>query len=280
MRYVLAVVLAMVLAGAARAETADELLKAARTALTKRDADEALRLAEKAISLDPKNAEAYLVRGASHEALQHHVEAVADFDKCLDMTPDLAEAYDHRGSEHFKLGHITESLRDFDKTLELRPALRPGHWKRGITCYYAGKFDEGRKQFEGYEKVDTNDVENAVWHYLCVARLSSPEKARASILKIGKDKRVPMMQVYALYSGQAKPEDVLAAVQEGKPTSEELNERLFYAHLYLGLYHEVVGDKKQALEHLKLATEDHKLGHYMWDVARVHLELLRKEAKP
>src|SRR5262249_23743868 len=160
-----------------------------------------------------------------------------------------------RGSEHFKLGHITESLRDFDKSLELQPSLRPGHWKRGITCYYAGKFDEGGQQFEGYEKVDTNDVENAVWNYLCLARLAGREKARASILKIGNDKRVPMMQVYALYSGQGKPEDVLASVKVGNPTPQELNQRLFYAHLYLGLYHEVNGDKKQALEHMRQAAE-------------------------
>jgi lipoprotein NlpI len=278
--YVLPIVLALAFAGVAWAETAEELLKAARAALMKRDADEALRLADRAVSLDAKNGKAFLLRGEAHEALQHHAEAVADFDKCVQLSPDLAEAYDHRGSEHFKLGHITESLRDFDKTLELEPTLRPDHWKRGITCYYAGKFDEGRKQFEGYEKVDTNDVENAVWHYLCVARLAGPEKARASILRIGKDKRVPMMQVYALYSGQARPEDVLAAVQEGKPRPEELNERLFYAHLYLGLYYEVTGDKKQALEHLKQAAEDHKIGHYMWDVAHVHLDLLRKETKP
>jgi lipoprotein NlpI len=276
----LALVVVASFACPARAETADELLKAARTALMKRNADEALRLADKAIPLDPKNAEAYLLRGTIHEALRHNAEAVADFDKCLERNPALADAYDHRGSEHFKLGHIAESLRDFDKFLELRPEKRPGHWQRGITCYYAGKFDDGRKQFEGYEKVDTNDVENAVWHYLCVARMAGPEKARASILKIGNDKRVPMMQVYALYSGQAKPEDVLASVQEGKPAPDELNQRLFYAHLYLGLYHEVAGDKKQALEHMKQAAEEHKIGHYMWDVARVHLDLLRKEAKP
>jgi lipoprotein NlpI len=280
MRYVLTLILALALAGVASAETVEELLKAARTALMKQDYDEALRLSDKAIGLDTKNAEAYLLRGKAHITLRHHAEAVADLDKCLELGPDLAEAYDHRGSEHFKLGHITESLRDFDKFLELRPEQRPGHWKRGITCYYAGKFDEGRKQFEGYEKVDTNDVENAVWHYLCVARLAGPEKARAAILKIGNDKRVPMMQVYALYSGQTKPEDVLASVLDGKPSPEELNRRLFYAHLYLGLYHEVAGDKKQALAHLKLAAEDHKIGHYMWDVARVHFDLLRKDAKP
>src|SRR5262249_31316097 len=151
------------------------------------------------------------------------------------------------------------------------------HWKRGITCYYLGKFDEGKKQFEGYEKVDTNDVENAVWHFLCAARATNVEKARAGMLKIGKDERVPMMQVYDLYLGKAKPEEVLAAVKEGDPKGDKLTERLFYAHLYLGLYYEVQGDKKLALEHLTKATDDYKIGHYMWDVAHVHRDLLKKD---
>jgi hypothetical protein len=39
----------------------------------------------------------------------------------------------------------------------------------------------------------------------------------------------------------------------------------------------VNGDKKTALTHLNKATDDHPFGHYMWDVARVHRDLLRKE---
>src|SRR5208283_4729806 len=161
-------------------------------------------------------------------------------DQVLKLDPTAAEVYDRRGSIHFKLGKMKESLADFDRFLELRPKEFAGHWRRGITCYYAGSFDEGRKQFEGYEKVDTNDVENAVWHFLCLARAEGPDKARASILKIGKDARVPMMQVYALYAGKGKPEDVIAATEASKPTPEQLHVRLFYAHLYLGLYYEVM----------------------------------------
>ena len=64
----------------------------------------------------------------------------------------------------------------------------------------------------------------------------------------------------------------------GKPSEDKLNERLFYAHLYLGLFFESEGDAKKALEHLTVAA-DHKIGHYMWDVARVHRDLLRKDIK-
>jgi lipoprotein NlpI len=262
----------------ARAEDANDLLKKARAALARGMAKEALELADKVLAADPKNTDALFFRGVVHEDQEHHAEAIADFDRVVEIDPKAAEAYNHRGSEQFKLGHIAESLADFDRFLALRPDEKPGHWKRGISLYYLGKFDEGRKQFEGYEKVDTNDVENAVWHYLCTARLLGADKARASLLKIGKDVRVPMMEVYALFGGKAKPEDVLAAAKEGSPRLQR--QQLFYAHLYLGLYAEVNGDKKKALEHLEKAAGEYKIGHYMGDVARVHAELLRKEMKP
>lgn len=264
---------------AARAEIADELLAAARSAFAKGQNDQALKALEKAIALDAKNAQARLFRAAVYDRLKRYADGVADLNQLIEQDPKEAQAYDFRGSLQFKLGRFKESLADFDKVIELKPRDGPGHWRRGITCYYAGAFDEGRKQFEGYEKVDTNDVENAAWHFLCVARKDGVEKARAQLLKIGKDARVPMMDVYALYGGKAKPEDVLAAAQAGKPPAEQLGPRLFYAHLYLGLYYEVMNDKKKAAEHMALAAEKYKIKHYMGDVAQVHLDLLRKEAK-
>jgi lipoprotein NlpI len=263
----------------ARAEGPDAkvLLEQAREALAAGDLDRALQRASQAIEAGPNNAPAYLVRGIVYEAQFKHAPAVADFDMCLKLDPKNADAYNHRGSEQFKLGRVKESLEDFDRYLELRPRDRPGHWKRGISLYYAGRFEEGKKQFEGYEKVDTNDVENAVWHFLCNARLAGIDKARAEMLKIGKDRRVPMMQVYDLYRGKCKPEDVLAAAQAGTADDELRRRQLFYAHLYLGIYYEVAGDKKKALEHLALAADRYRISHYMGDVARVHADLLRKE---
>lgn len=279
MRLCLTTIIVLSLASLAQAETVDELLAQAKKALAKGQSTEALALAGQAIALEPKNPSLYLFRGGIYEALQRHERASAEYDMVIRLDAKVAEAYDLRGSEQFKLGNVAESIKDFDKFLELKPAEKAGHWKRGISLYYVGRFEEGKKQFEGYEKVDVNDVENAVWHFLCNARLVGVEKARAALLKIGNDKRVPMMRVYELYAGKAKPADVLAAVTAGDPPAEQLSQRLFYAHLYLGLFAEAAGDKKLALEHLTLAGEKHKISHYMGDVARVHMEMLRKELK-
>jgi lipoprotein NlpI len=264
------------LPGGARGDGADDYRSRARAAWERGDAKAALELAGKAVAADPADPRGYLLRGTFLEALGRHDEAVAEFDRGLARDPKCAEAYDRRGSEQFKRGRVAASLADFDAFLKLRPEAAPGHWKRGISLYYLGRYAEGRRQFEGYERVDTNDVENAVWHFLCVARQDGPDKARAALLKIGKDPRVPMTQVYELYRGALRPADVLAAAETGDVPAAERRTRRFYAHLYLGLYYDVRGDRTKAREHMDLAADRYRIGHYMGDVARIHADLLRK----
>ena len=202
--------------------------------------------------------------------------ALARATKAIEMDPKYAEAYQFRGIVHFKAGKIDASIRDFDRYIELKPAAKVSHWQRGISYYYAGKYDEGRKQFEAYQEHDKADVENAVWRFMCMAKKDGMEKARDGILEVELDKRVPMRQIYGMFKGGRKPADVLAAARDGDPPAEQLNRQLFYAHLYVGIYYDLAGDRKKALEHLNAAV-DHRIGHYMWDVARVHRDLLNKK---
>jgi lipoprotein NlpI len=87
-----------------------------------------------------------------------------------------------------------------------------------------------------------------------------------------------MSEVYRLFAGQAQPDEVLAAAIAGSPSPAQKNERLFYAHLYLGLYYEAAGDAGRAREHIERAARSHKIGHYMWNVADVHSRRLAAAA--
>ena len=109
------------------------------------------------------------------------------------------------------------------------------------------------------------------------ARKDGIEKARKELLALkGPDKRVPMMQVNDMLHGKVKPEDVVATAEKADLKDADQTEALFYAHLYAGLYYEAAGNAAKTKEHLTAAVEKHKIGHYMWDVANVHLGRMKK----
>ena len=175
------------------------------------------------------------------------------------------QAIMNRAVAAFEKARFVEAANAFDEVAKIVPEQAPFLWQRGIALYYAGRYDDCRRQFESHRTVNPDDVENAVWHFLCVARGESPAKAKAALLPVGPDARVPMREVYQMFAGTLTPEQVLSAAGS-QPAA------LFYAHLYVGLYFEAQGMTARALEHIKIAAADRfeREGGYMHMVAQVH----------
>lgn len=185
---------------------------------------------------------------------------------CQAQTEDPRAVFDRAVSD-FQSGRIAESVSGFDRLARLAPDAAPQLWQRGIALYYAERYQKCRDQFESHRTVNPNDVENAAWHFLCVARAESPAKAKAALLPVGPDSRVPMSQIYRMFSGELDPEQVLKAGGT-QPQGQ------FYAELYVGLYLEVSGKTERALKHIRNAADDrYSAAGYMHSVARVHRDL-------
>jgi len=260
------------------ADHADALLAEARKALADRDGASALDLANKAVAADGSNVKARAFRAGLLDTMGQLEQSLADYDKLIELQPEDANAYQRRGIARFKLGQFKESVADFDKELKLRPAGKPYHWQRGIALYYAGDYKAGREQFELHKTVNPGDVENAAWHFLCVAKESGVDAARKALIPVVGDTRIPMAKIHELFAGTANEDDVMRAAILGNPDPDELKDRLFYAHLYVGLYHEAIGDAAGAKQHIDLAATNYRQNHYMGWVARVHAKLLEKSA--
>jgi lipoprotein NlpI len=182
-----------------------------------------------------------------------------------------AQALLDRAAADFEQGRIAESVAGFDELVKVAPQLMPQLWQRGIALYYAGRFADCQRQFEAHRSVNPNDVENAAWHFLCVARGQSPDRARAALLPVGPDARVPMRQVYDMFRGALPPDQVLEAAG-AQPSAR------FFAHLYRGLYFEAIGDDRRARDDFTRAASDEfrTAGGYMHVVARVHVARLKR----
>ena len=184
--------------------------------------------------------------------------------------PNAREILD-RAIDDFLAGRITESVTGFDQVVKLAPEAAPQLWQRGIALYYAGRYRDCRAQFESHRTVNPNDVENPAWHFLCVARAESPEKARAALLPVGPDQRSPMREIYQMFKGTITPDAVL------KAAGGELSSQ-FFAELYVGLYYDALNDAARAREHLTAAASPRfaDAGGYMYRVATLHPRLRSK----
>ena len=210
---------------------------------------------------------AMLLRQASlHESRGDYEAAIAGYDRVIEAEPRDWQLYLLRGAAYFKAGQIEASIEDFDRVVALDPSRDPYLWQRGVSYFYAGRFAECRGQFERHRLVNPNDVENAVWHLLCVAAEDGLERARETMLPVGPDARRPMKEIDALFRGKGSAGDVETAAQEEGPGAR------FYADLYVGLYYELTGEIEKAGAAIKRAASLPNRG-YMVEVARVHRRL-------
>lgn len=268
-RLLLSGFLLLFVAVAGRAAIPEARLRAI-SATARTNAAAGLVLSDRLVADYPTNAQPLTIRARLLDSARRYDDAARDLSLALKLEPESAGLWQGRGEMYFKAGRFKESVADFDRVLSLAPSQAPHHWQRGISLYYAGRFGDGRRQFESHRTVNPNDVENATWHFLCVVRESGVTNARAAMLPVGPDARVPMKQIDALYRGRGSVEEVMAAAKQ-VPNRDAL----FYAHLYLGLYFDALGNPTKARDYIKLAAEDPTSAHYMGEVARVHWRVLQ-----
>ena len=168
-------------------------------------------------------------------------------------------------------GLVKESLPGFDAYAKAHPDRKPFLWQRGIALYFVERYKDGVEQFEIHREVNPNDVENAAWHYLCLAKHESPEKADQEVLPAPNDPRPTMEQVLQMFkTGNTKA--VQDEIDRLKDTPRSKTAQ-FYGYFYLGLYADAKGKTKPALEYMTKSA-DVAPANYMGHIAEHYKRFL------
>lgn len=196
------------------------------------------------------------------------LQTLHQWDQVIQANPDNPKAYVQRGMVRFKLGQITESIQDFDQAEALDLRLTPYLWQRGLSYYYANRFVDGAKQFEIDLTVNSQDVEETVWRYLCMAQVQGAAAARNALLPVKRDPRPIMGLIYEMFAGNANFKQVLNVGLEAGTQAK------FYSLLYVGLYFEAAGNPEQAQAFINHAVQifqtEYQSDDYMGYLAIVH----------
>jgi lipoprotein NlpI len=179
------------------------------------------------------------------------------------------------GDLYLRSGKIHSSIKQFERYIEKVPGDKPELWQYGIALTLANQYEEGRKLFELHRVANPNDVENAAWHFLCVAKLAGLKEAKKTVLPAPGDTRIPMEQIRRLLiDGVEQP--VMDAMTQPLEGTEVRKSAEFYGNLYLGLHADAMGNRTKAIRLVGAAV---KLAdaNYMSDVAKVYLAELEAE---
>jgi lipoprotein NlpI len=255
-----------------------EQVKQGNQAFREGDRERAIAMFAKALETCPTNVMALYNRGRVSDNLGRYTNPMADYNRLLTLSPKNIGATQLRGALHLRLGEFPAAIADFDRYCELSPKAEPRHWQRGLAYYLAGRYPDAQRQFTRCLQSNSNDVENAIWHFLSVAKTNGVEKARAALLPVGHDRRPLLNEVYDVYAGKLDADALLKKLEGVVAGHPEMEDSRFLVHYYLAQYFEVTGNAQRSLALLSQAAQLKSVDSIMTDLAK--LQLKQRMAKP
>lgn len=148
--------------------------------------NEASELIEKAVSLKPR-ARTYITRALINADRSSFTEALADFQRAIDMNPENADVYYHLGQMFYLTQDLESARTNFEKAKEYNPDNLYAYIQLACIIYKLGNFEEAEKAFTearlkfptspeilnyyGEILADHNNVKGAIKQYEIAARL-------------------------------------------------------------------------------------------------------------
>ena len=96
----------------------------------------------RAIELDPINAQSYTNRGVIYDELQQRGKALADYNEAILLDSTETKAYNNRGLVYADLHRYEEALADLSRAIELDPNYARAYFNRGNIYHGLQRYDE------------------------------------------------------------------------------------------------------------------------------------------
>ncbi|MDQ2913090.1 MAG: protein kinase [Chloroflexota bacterium] len=216
---------------------------------------------EKALSLDPNLAEAYLARGNLAWTLGNgfpHEKAAADFRRALKLNPNLEPAHKALAGVYYHVGLLDEAVAEYRKASRIDPYDLDSLYRLPRIALYQQNYAEALAGFEA-----TPEFRSDFLKPLVLAHLGRTNKAltlaRAELTNTTHSKTAErsdnastLSVLFALTGDRAGAEERIAeAVRDG-----EGNSHFHHAAYNIATAYALLGGKKDALVWLEKTAKD------------------------
>ncbi len=126
---------------------ADPLIAGARIALAMKKVGKGLKLIDRAIAREPRNSEAFNVRGRLWMSRQQYQKALIAFDRAMDLDPSFIWAYNNAGYIHLVTGAYQDAADLLEVATTLEPAKAYMFNNLGLAYEKLGRVEDARQTF-------------------------------------------------------------------------------------------------------------------------------------
>ncbi len=118
---------------------------------------EAISDANIAIEKNPKDANAYSIRGLAYKFKGQYDKAISDFNKAVEINPKAsaqARIYFARGDAYFMKSQYDKAISDYTKDIEIDSKNADAYYFRGLSFKAQGRYDKAISDFTQAIEVD------------------------------------------------------------------------------------------------------------------------------
>lgn len=144
----------------------------------------ALELYDRALLIQPRHAETWSNRGITCQALKRHSEALACYQKALAIAPDHAAAWCNQGVTLQDLKRPEEALRCYDKALALSGRYAEAWCNRGNSLFDLERHEEALASQDKALEIDPDYADALLSRGVALQRLWRHAEALASFDKV------------------------------------------------------------------------------------------------
>jgi predicted O-linked N-acetylglucosamine transferase (SPINDLY family) len=119
----------------------------------------AISLIAKALSIEPRQAEAHCNLGLALQKMQRLDEALNHYDQAIDLRSDYVEAYCNRGAALKEKQDFIGAIANYDKAITLNPRYAAAHYNRGNALKELNRFVEAVASYDDATKINPNYAE-------------------------------------------------------------------------------------------------------------------------
>ncbi|MBV8278300.1 MAG: tetratricopeptide repeat protein [Verrucomicrobia bacterium] len=121
--------------------------------------DEAVAQYQRALEINPNDAEAHYNLGLVLFRNGQLDKAIAQYQKGLEINPNYVQAHNNLGNALFQKGQLDEAVAQFQKALEINLNYAEAHNNLGIALFQKGQLDEAVAQFQKALEINFNYAE-------------------------------------------------------------------------------------------------------------------------